>query len=1203
MLQYSVQLPPLSITSSKPKSRSRTALSPQHQQPSAQATAAAHGSSKRIDMRSPTFAHPSSPLPLASAYPSSPSISSSSPSLPPTPLVPHAYPFPQTSSPLGTPSMASKPIPRSPYISSATLPVHVTATRSPHPLKAIPLPSPGLPSPIVNSHVRSTSSNPSSFSSSVLDVLSPGDVIGEGMELQGEVVRCVPITPLPSPNLALSLSDTATPSQPSSSIARPSPEEPARTFEVVRRLGAGSYAVVYLVREVLYRVPDEDHFEDDGADLDMSMDGHGDAESVRSRSAGRANEYGREYAVKLLSKANLDAEALEAQIFEAQIHQSLPYHPNIVSLHRVLDTPAFLLLVLEFVPGEDLFYFLEQARDHFEPSTAPVSPDLAQSPPNSDSDCSISSIETSRTPPTPSLLSNLNPSKLLSRTRLKLIASMFGQMCDAVATCHERGVFHRDIKPENFIVTDGMLEVREPRTVEEGLEEIVVRTERRVVVKLTDFGLSTADMHSADMDCGSAPYMSFECRNNIHPTYMPRAADVWSLGIVLINMLYHYNPWTDTTEEVCPSFSLFRQNPTHFFLSRFSGMTPAVADFLANHVFCLLPDPHDDSPRVSARQFGAWVRDLPDLLAPKPTPVHSRTGSLGRVRTPSITLINIAEIHGHRLSSIPHSRRPSLRSTAGSRNPSMLANQRSSRALSRAPSLGPAPEEHERLFHGAASGIGLGVLPSVLDQEGDYDHDDQEHEPDSASGSRSASQVKRRKRGARKGKGTTAAVSSLVQSQQDQTLDVLASASQALAREISRTSKTGSVSSPLSVTSTTGTSSLPERPLPVAAAPIPAPAPVIAVPSITKKPSKWKLGFGRSSSSSVSSTKEVVPVTPTPSTSSTVNNVSNLIMSLDAPSSSKPATPAVRQHSPYLQQHVPPSSSSIASITPSHHAPSQNSSVISLDEPAWARGRRNRAIRLAESGDGMWGTSTVSAFANTSRQPNSNLVVPTPPVLTRQRGVSPASASQVSVMSASTASSNWRSSMSSSSSAATSSSAFTRYSNGSVRSLSTTATSVSNTSWRSGTSKPPPTPTPPVGQTIRANGREIRLPANVKCKSSCSSTLCDIADHNTELPPSSDAVVDGHSWELSEVPRQQYLDPETVTFSSPPPQRKRAQKPKNASNLDTISERPVPSSSKTDASASTNDLGGGSEEGEGSPRKVQKAQINSLAKMLSALRR
>ena len=48
---------------------------------------------------------------------------------------------------------------------------------------------------------------------------------------------------------------------------------------------------------------------------------------------------------------------------------------------------------------------------------------------------------------------------------------------------------------------------------EKGREEehgdVVVRRERRVVVKLTDFGLSTTDMHSADMDCGSAPYMSF----------------------------------------------------------------------------------------------------------------------------------------------------------------------------------------------------------------------------------------------------------------------------------------------------------------------------------------------------------------------------------------------------------------------------------------------------------------------------------------------------------------------------------------------------------------------------------------------------------------------------------------------------------------------------------------------------------------------
>jgi hypothetical protein len=31
----------------------------------------------------------------------------------------------------------------------------------------------------------------------------------------------------------------------------------------------------------------------------------------------------------------------------------------------------------------------------------------------------------------------------------------------------------------------------------------------RVVVKLTDFGLSTREEECSDMDCGSAPYMSY----------------------------------------------------------------------------------------------------------------------------------------------------------------------------------------------------------------------------------------------------------------------------------------------------------------------------------------------------------------------------------------------------------------------------------------------------------------------------------------------------------------------------------------------------------------------------------------------------------------------------------------------------------------------------------------------------------------------
>jgi serine/threonine protein kinase len=151
---------------------------------------------------------------------------------------------------------------------------------------------------------------------------------------------------------------------------------------------------------------------------------------------------------------------------------------------------------------------------------------------------------------------------------------MFSQMCDAVAACHARGVYHRDIKPENFIVTEAWASAT---------------NSRKVVVKLSDFGLATTEEESSDMDCGSAPYMSYECRNNLAPTYRPREADVWSLGIVLINMVYHHNPWTDTSllpEHKCPSFEAYMQlegeRRDDFFMKRFIGMSKPVASFLAH---------------------------------------------------------------------------------------------------------------------------------------------------------------------------------------------------------------------------------------------------------------------------------------------------------------------------------------------------------------------------------------------------------------------------------------------------------------------------------------------------------------------------------------------------------------------------------------------------------------------------------------------
>ncbi|KAJ7078879.1 hypothetical protein B0H15DRAFT_859596 [Mycena belliarum] len=955
---------------------------------------------------------------------------------------------------------------RSPYISSRQ-------TASPVPF------SPARPP-------RSAAdSRRSSFSSVLEDVLQPGDIVGEGVDLQGESLRLV------CPD-------------------RPHGIEPAREFEVVRRLGAGSYAVVYQVLEVLERAPPSE-------DGHSSMMGHMDLDGRHTRAP--SITYGREYAIKCLSKANLDDEALTAQMDEVTIHQSLHSHPNIVTLHRTLETTSFLLLLLEYVPGEDLFYFLEQARDHNESSHTPDSDDP--------------SVAASHTPPTPSLLSTMNSSQMLSRTRLRLISSMFSQMCDAVAACHAQQVFHRDIKPENFIVTDGFVNV-------DG------RRERKVIVKLTDFGLSTTDVESSDMDCGSAPYMSFECRNNVAPSYRPRAADVWSLGIVLINMLYHYNPWTDTKQGACNSFDLFRQQPVTFFMQRFLGMTRPVAEHLANKVFNVLDDPKDDSERISAADFGLWAKDLPDLLGSQ-QPSHQRVGS-----TASLT-------HGHRIScSIPISHRPSSRQASGTasaiRTPAIQ-----SRSLSRAGSFGPA-------FETAYEKPETSELSTVIDQDveeqeeereyrefQDNDNDNDGRASEVGTESRSASTNKRRKRGARKGKGGSQPPTT----PKDETLETLAVASQSLAREISRASRASSMKSTNTRSSNGSSRGRPFEPVSMYAMPTPmlgsvppvpplpklstsASGPPSTVPApISKKPSKWKLSFGKSSAPTLGRVSPVEETLPSPTDlpmSATASNVTSLIMGLNAPPQSAASPPA--------------------------------------DD--WARGRRTR---LPVS-DTLYADNRSRTTFNPSRSPQSGRELWAHDSDVRSdRAISPnsmRSGRPVASSASSMVSGNWRSSVSTTSSAGTSTSAFTRYSNASARSVSTTATSVSASSWRTNGTKPQ---SPSALQSTHPN-----VPKNVK-------------------------IMNGVPWELCQLPRGQYPNPVGDIFGSPPVRQPRTRKPKDL-QLGTIAERPpAPPKSpelqrQVDAATSTTDLSGSprEEDGEG-PKKVPKAQINALAKMLSALRR
>ncbi|KAF8663401.1 hypothetical protein AX16_000973 [Volvariella volvacea WC 439] len=120
----------------------------------------------------------------------------------------------------------------------------------------------------------------------------------------------------------------------------------------------------------------------------------------------------------------------------------------------------------------------------------------------------------------------------------RLVKTAFTQLIDAVQYCHDRGVFHRDIKPENVLCS------------EDGAH-----------IWLADFGLSTRNHVSKDLGCGSSYYMSPECigKELALGRYSTRHSDIWSLGVILTNMISGRNPWRyATTQDDC--FSAFVNN-------------------------------------------------------------------------------------------------------------------------------------------------------------------------------------------------------------------------------------------------------------------------------------------------------------------------------------------------------------------------------------------------------------------------------------------------------------------------------------------------------------------------------------------------------------------------------------------------------------------------------------------------------------------
>lgn len=217
------------------------------------------------------------------------------------------------------------------------------------------------------------------------------------------------------------------------------------------------------------------------------------------------------------------------QYKELQLHLKVHSHPNVVTIHQVMESNFATFIIMDYYPT-DLFTSIVDDK-HFTQDGA-------------------------------------------------LVKKAMIQLSSVLEYCSLLNVYHCDLKPENILL------------------------DKFDNLYLCDFGLATTSKTLDPNICiGSSYYMAPERINIVGNeysglnSYKTVKGDIWSLGILLINLTCIRNPWAKASITEDKTFAYFIKNPTIL-----QKILPVSNELLSLLMKILVLDPIDRIPYEQIRQ-------------------------------------------------------------------------------------------------------------------------------------------------------------------------------------------------------------------------------------------------------------------------------------------------------------------------------------------------------------------------------------------------------------------------------------------------------------------------------------------------------------------------------------------------------------------------------------------------------------------------